>query len=113
MYTRAYAQGGLRDGDTADIWNWKFSLAFPDLFKEGNVGVMTNGQPPYAANISNDNNIADVTEATEDNPWLLETFYVYQINDNISVTPGIYVGINPENNRAPLWVGAIRGSFKF
>ncbi|GFE70719.1 iron uptake porin [Chroococcus sp. FPU101] len=113
MYTRAYAQGGLRDGDTADIWNWKFSLAFPDLFKEGNVGVMTIGQPPYAASISNDNNIADVTEATEDNPWLLETFYVYQINDNISVTPGIYVGINPENNRAPLWVGAIRGSFKF
>ncbi|PSF37102.1 S-layer protein [Aphanothece hegewaldii CCALA 016] len=113
MYTRAYAQGGLRDGDTADIWNWKFSLAFPDLFKEGNVGVVTIGQPPYAAYISNDNNIADVTEATKDNPWLVETFYVYQINDNISVTPGVYVGINPENNRDPLWVGAIRGSFKF
>jgi Carbohydrate-selective porin, OprB family/S-layer homology domain len=113
MYTRAYAQSGLRDGDTADIWNWKFSLAFPDLFKEGNVGVITVGQPPYAANISNDNNVSDATLQTDDAPWLVETFYVYQITDSISVTPAVYVGINPENDRDPLWVGAIRGSFKF
>jgi hypothetical protein len=113
MYTRAYAQGGLRDGDTADIWNWKFSLAFPDLFREGNVGVITVGQPPYAAHISNDNDVANSTAPTRDTPWLVETFYVYQISDNISVTPAVYVGINPENDRDPLWVGAIRGSFKF
>lgn len=55
MYTNAQAQGGDRQGDSADIWNWKVSLAFPDLGKEGNVGVVSVGQPPYAGYISNNN----------------------------------------------------------
>lgn len=113
MYTSAHAIGGERDGDSADIWNWKVSVAFPDLLSEGNVGVITVGQPPYASSITNRNNVADTTEETSDTPWLVETFYVIQINDNISLTPSIYVAINPENNRDPIWVGAIRSSFKF
>jgi hypothetical protein len=113
MYTSANAIGGERDGDSADIWNWKVSVAFPDLLSEGNVGVITVGQPPYASSITNRNNVADTTAETSDTPWLVETFYLIQINDNISLTPSIYVAINPENNRDPIWVGAIRSSFKF
>jgi hypothetical protein len=112
-YSRAYAIGGERDGDNANIWNWKVSLAFPDLFKEGNLGVITVGQPPYATSISNQNDVEDVTPSTQDTPWLVETFYVFAINANISITPAVYVAINPENDRAPIWVGAIRSSFKF
>lgn len=55
----------------------------------------------------------DVTPQTTDSPWFVETFYVYQFNDNISLTPAIWVGINPANDRDPLWVGALRTSFKF
>lgn len=113
MYTKAYAEGGIRGGDEADIWNWKVSFAFPDLFKEGNLGVISVGNPPYAANLTNRNGVPTPIVATEDAPWLIETFYVFQINDNISITPAIWTAINPENGRTPLWVGAIRSSFKF
>ena len=113
MYTNAYAEGGDRAGDTADIWNWKVSFAFPDLFKEGNVGVLSVGQPPYAATLSNNNNLAGVTPSTTTAPWFAETFYVFQVNDNISITPGFWVGTSPANGRDPLWIGAIRSSFNF
>jgi hypothetical protein len=113
MYTKAYAEGGARDGDDADIWNWKVSFAFPDLFKEGNVGVLTAGSPPAAYSIDNDNNVLGAIEETDDMPLLFEAFYVFQLNDNISVTPGATLILNPENDRDPLWVGTIRTSFKF
>ncbi|MBJ7900488.1 MAG: iron uptake porin [Cyanobacteria bacterium RI_101] len=113
MYTSAWAEGGERAGDSADIWNWKVSLAFPDLFKEGNLGMISVGQPPYAARISNNNDLPDITPATTDTPWFVESFYVFQINPSISLTPGLWVGINPANDRAPLWVWALRTSYKF
>jgi hypothetical protein len=113
MYTSAYAEGGDRGGDNADIWNWKVSFAFPDLFQEGNVGVLSVGQPPYAATLSNNNNLADVTPSTTTAPWFAETFYVFNVNNNISITPGLWVGTSPANGRDPLWIGAIRSSFKF
>ncbi|MFM1842648.1 MAG: hypothetical protein RLZZ490_1384 [Cyanobacteriota bacterium] len=113
MYTSAWAEGGDRTGDSADIWNWKVSLAFPDLFRESNLGVISVGQPPYAARISNNNDLPDVTPATTDSPWFVESFYVFQINPNISLTPGLWVGINPANDRDPLWVWALRTSYKF
>jgi hypothetical protein len=63
--------------------------------------------------LTNRNNVPTPIVATEDAPWLIETFYVFKINDNISITPAIWTAINPENGRTPLWVGAIRSSFKF
>lgn len=113
MYTNASGDSGDRQGDTADIWNWKFSLAFPNLFRESNVGVITVGQPPYASNITNRNDIADALPSTVDTPWLFEVFYLHTVNDNISITPGVTYIINPENGRDPIWVGTVRTSFKF
>ncbi len=113
MYTNAYAQGGEREGDTADIWNWKVSFSFPDLFREGNLGVVSIGSPPYASRLTNRNNVPTDIVATYDTPWMVETFYVFKINDNISLSPAVWVSINPENDRAPLWVGALRTSFEF
>ncbi|MEB3249387.1 MAG: iron uptake porin [Merismopediaceae bacterium] len=113
MYTSANAEGGERAGDSADIWNWKVSLAFPNLFQEGNLGMLSVGQPPYAAQLSNVNNLPGVTPATTTPPWFVETFYVFKINDNISFTPGFWIALNPANDRDPLWVGALRSSFKF
>jgi hypothetical protein len=113
MYTKAYAEGGDRNGDEADIWNWKVSFAFQDLFQEGNVGVLTAGSPPAAYSIDNDNNVSGAIEETDDMPLLFEAFYVFQLNDNVSITPGATLILNPENDRDPLWVGTIRTSFKF
>ena len=106
MYTRAKAQGGTRDGDTADIWNWKLSLAFPDLFNKGSVGVLTVGNPPKAYNVEGG-------EEDDETAWFFEAFYKYQFNNYISLTPGVFVITNPEDNRDPLWVGVLRLSFTF
>jgi hypothetical protein len=106
MYTRAQAQGGTRDGDTADIWNWKLSFAFPDLFKEGNLGVFTVGNPPKAYNIEGG-------AEDDETAWFFEAFYKYQFNEYISLTPAVFVITNPEDNRDPLWVGILRLGFTF
>lgn len=106
FYTRAQAHGGIRDGDTADIWNWKLSLAFPDLFKEGNLGVFTVGNPPKAYNVEGG-------PEDEKTAWFFEVFYKHQFNDYVSLTPGFFVITNPEDNRDPLWVGVLRLSFSF
>ncbi|WP_144051469.1 iron uptake porin [Geminocystis herdmanii] len=113
MYTNSKAEGGARRGDYADIWNWKVSLAFPDLFKEGNLGAVSVGSPPYAGTLTNKNNIPTDVVATKDTPFLIETFYVFKLTDNISVTPAFWVGINPANDRDPLYVGALRTAFTF
>lgn len=113
MYTKAYANGGERTGDQAEIWNWKISLAFPDLGAEGNLGVITVGNPPYASRITNRNQIPNVALVTVDVPWFIEGFYVFQLNDRISVTPGIFTAINPENGRDPLVVTTLRFGLTF
>jgi len=108
MYTKAYAQGGSRNGDTADIWNAKISLALLDLFKEKNMGLFSVGLPPHATHIDQGYNFQD-----ENTPVLIEAVYVYRLNDNISITPGITAIFSPEDGRDPLYVSTIRTSFNF
>ncbi|NEP43169.1 MAG: carbohydrate porin, partial [Okeania sp. SIO2H7] len=47
--------------------------------------------------------------------WHLEGFYRYQINDNISINPGVLVVINPEHDEdnETITVGIIRMIFLF
>ncbi len=106
MYTQAHGESGARRGDRADIWNWKLTFAFPDLFSQGNLGALTVGNPPRAYNVEG---------GPEDNEtaWLVELFYRFQLNEYISVTPGAFVVTNPEDGRQPLWVGVIRTTFSF
>ncbi|ELR97047.1 iron uptake porin [Gloeocapsa sp. PCC 73106] len=106
MYTKARGESGDRNGDTADIWNWKLSFAFPDLFREGNLGLLSVGSPPKAYSVTGGPEDSDV-------PFLVELLYVFRVNDNISITPGVFVVTNPEDGRDPLWVGTIRTSFDF
>ncbi len=106
MYTHAKAQSGSRKGDDADIWNWKLTLAFPDLLALGNLGAFTIGNPPRAYKVEG---------GPEDNEtaWFLEMFYRHQLEDNISITPGVFVITNPEDGRDPLWGAVLRASFLF
>ncbi|NEQ57668.1 MAG: iron uptake porin [Moorea sp. SIO4A1] len=79
-------------GAKADIWTWAITMAFPDLGKEGNELGFVFGMPPrLAENDINSRQDSDVS-------YHLETFYRYQINDNISITPGLFVIISPEHN---------------
>lgn len=123
LYTLAIAEDGsglanVRTGDKADIWSWSVGFAFPDLGKKGNLGGLIIGQPPK---VSSNDYSPPITTATSprredsDTSIHLEAIYRYQVNNNISITPGIIAILNPENdsNNDTLYVGVIRTTFRF
>lgn len=93
--------------DEADILNYAITLAFPDLGGEGNLAGFVFGMPPKVIESSQ-------TE-DRDTSLHLEGFYRLHLTDNISVTPGLFVIINPEHNdnNDNIYVGAIRTTFTF
>jgi hypothetical protein len=110
-YTKANYEGGTPglQGAEADIINWSAQFAFPDLFMKGNLGAIIVGQQPYVFN----RNFAALGDP--DSNFHIEGLYRFQINDNISVTPGVIVIVNPENNNAndTDFVPVIRTTFTF
>jgi hypothetical protein len=99
-------------GNNASIWNWAVTLALPDLGKKGNLGGLIVGQQPKITSAS-----AGVVVAPRerDTNFFIEGLYRYQLNDKISVTPGLMVIFNPENNSSnpTTYVGTIRTTFQF
>lgn len=92
----------------ADIFYYAVTLAFPDLGKEGNLAGIAFGQPPKLVR----------NEFGADDPntsFNIEAFYRFQINDSISITPGLLVITNPEHDRNndTLYIGTIRTTFTF
>jgi Carbohydrate-selective porin, OprB family/S-layer homology domain len=108
-YTSAARATGV---GSADIWNWAVSLALPDLGKKGNLAGLTVGQQPKVTSAS-----AGVVPAGTENStnFFVEGLYRYQVNDKISITPGLAVIFNPENNSAnpTIYVGTVRTTFSF
>jgi hypothetical protein len=107
-YTRAQ-QEAAGSGNKATLWNWAVTLGFPDLGKEGNLLGLMVGMPPKVT----DNNVA--SRENKDTSLHLEAFYRYQVTDNIAITPGLFVILNPEDNssNATDYVGTIRTTFTF
>lgn len=117
-YTAARAVGDIK-GD-ADIWNYAVTLHFPDLLREGNAGGIVVGMQPRLTGTSN----AVLAEAIglpagqrsdHDTGLHLEAFYRYQLNDNISVTPGVFwlTAPNHDARNPDVVIGVIRTSFVF
>lgn len=110
-YTLAYQQD---NGDSnATIINGALTFAFPDLFKEGNVGGITVGIPPKVT--SNNFRVAGQRREDPDTSLRIEAFYRFRVSDRISITPDFYVITAPEHNSANdlIWVGAVRTTFTF
>jgi hypothetical protein len=107
-FTKARSEG-LAVNQKADIWDWALAVAFPDLGKKGNLGAVIVGMPPKVTN--NDN----AARQDSDSSFHLEALYRYQLNDRVSVTPGLIVIFNPENNAAndTVYVGTLRTTFTF
>lgn len=100
----------LSNGDAqADVWNGGITLAFPDLFKPGNLGGIIVGVPPKVTN----NDFEDREDS--DTSLHVEALYRFQVNDFISVTPGFYFVTNTNHNadNGTTWVGVLRTSFNF
>ncbi|NET38016.1 MAG: carbohydrate porin [Cyanothece sp. SIO1E1] len=108
-FAEAEADGeGVFAGDDATIINWAVTLAFPDLFREGNLGGLLVGQPPRVVFNSGGPDEADASVQ-------VEAQYQHRINDNIRINPGFFVILNPENeaDNDPIFVGTIRLIFNF
>ncbi len=111
-YSTAIAETGSANfsrGASAEIWNWAVTLGLPDLGKKGNLLGFVFGMPPRAGG----NQFR--SQADQGTSYHIEGFYRYKINDNISITPGLFVILNPEqnNNNNTEWVGVVRTTFKF
>ncbi|MDY6938946.1 MAG: iron uptake porin [Cyanobacteriota bacterium] len=100
-YTQAYEPGN-RD-ETETILNGAVTLALPDAIAEDNILGIVIGIPPIAP---------DLDSATSVH---IEAFYRWQVDDDIQVTPGLFLITQPEHDedRSSLWIGTIRTRFSF
>jgi Carbohydrate-selective porin, OprB family len=91
-------------GDRADIWNWAVTMAFPDFGKKGSQLNFIFGTPPWVA--KNDVN----GRADRNRSYHIEASYNYPLSQNIVITPGLAVILNPEHNsnNDPLWLGTLK-----
>ena len=57
----------------------------------------------------------DAGAEDEENPFLIEALYKYPINNNLSLTPGAFAIISPEENSSnqTQFVGVFRTTFTF
>jgi Carbohydrate-selective porin, OprB family/S-layer homology domain len=87
-----------------DIWTYGAGLALPDFGKKGNLLGFTAGVEPYRGDVR-PNSL----------PLHFEGFYKYQLNDNISVTPGLIWIVNPgqNDNNDNIVIGTVRTTFTF
>lgn len=105
----ATAESEPYKGSQANILTWAMTLAINDIGGEGNLLGLIFGQPPKT--ISN-----DVIERQDPDTALhFEAFYRYRLTDNLYITPGFFVILNPEHNATndPIFVGTIRKTFLF
>ncbi len=77
-YTRLIERG---DGN---ILTYALTFAFRDLGQDGNLLGLAIGAEPYLTHMGGNPQDFDV-----DVPLHIEAFYRHQLNDNISITPGI------------------------
>lgn len=106
-YTRATIIGR----GNADIWSYAAGVAFPDLGKQGSVLGFFGGVEPTLKGLR----AAGRVPFSNNNAWHAEAFYKYQLNDNISITPGVIVLFDAGQNKnsADVVVGTLRTTFTF
>ncbi len=103
----------VNDGNgSRTIWTYGAGLAFPDFGKKGNLLGFMAGAEPYLSNPTAIQRRAGVGNSI---PLHLEGFYKYQLNDNISITPGVIWVINPgqNDNNDDVVIGTVRTTFTF
>ena len=105
-------------------FNWMSFMNFPDLLGKGNLGGLYIGQPPRitSSTLPSGSNIPNLLAG---GPGIAggqagatlhtEAFLRYQINDRVSITPGVIVIFNPANTASsdPVVIGALRTTFSF
>jgi Carbohydrate-selective porin, OprB family/S-layer homology domain len=108
-YTKAFAED-LPNQPEAEIFNYAITLAFPDLGGKGNLAGLVVGQPPKVTRNDLGNNFTDA-----DTSLHLEVFYRFQANENIFITPGLFIITNPDHDESndTLYLAVLRTTFRF
>ncbi len=113
------AFGGFTDAeslspgkDSADIWYYGLGIALPDFGGPGNLLGLMAGAEPYVGGF---NGNSSGSAGADDTPLHVEAFYRYQLNDNISITPGVIwlsapLGVDDADDA---FVGVLRTTFSF
>ena len=119
--TFAEATSATAPGTTsATLLNWAVAFAFPDLLLPGNVGALIVGQEPRLIGgnakrscgaAGSGNTLVQECGAN----FQIEAQYKFKLNGNVSITPGLIVILNAENNEAsPVeFVPVVRTTFTF
>ncbi|ELR98592.1 iron uptake porin [Gloeocapsa sp. PCC 73106] len=101
----AEAQSGqFQDEGSAFIWNAAINFSVLDLLREGSNLGFAFGVPPTTG-----------YRTPDSTTYFLEALYQYPLTENISITPGAYLIINPNENDGndTIVVGTIRTTFRF
>ncbi len=97
----------------AQVWNYAGTIGFPDLGSKGSLLGFVVGVQPYLGGTTG----FTVSDRRQDNTNGLhvEGFYRFQLNDNISITPGVIwlTAPNHDENNDDAFIGAIRTTFTF
>jgi hypothetical protein len=101
-------------GRSAEIWYWATTLAIKDFGKQGNVLGLIFGQPPKVTAYNN-GTTTNGYQYEHDTSYQIEGLYKAKISDNILLTPGLIIILNPENNsnNNTEYVGTLRTTFTF
>lgn len=112
-YTRAFQVRGA-DND-ATILHGALTFAFPDFFRKGDLAGIIVGIPPKTTSNTFRATPTSARRQDPDTSLHLEAFYSYRVNNNLTISPNVYVITNPEHNSVnnAIWVGAIRTYFSF
>ncbi len=90
-----------------DVWSYGVGVALPDFGKKGNLLGFVAGTEPYVSG-------STVAGTSTTIPYHFEGFYKYQVNDRISVTPGVIWITNPgQQGGNSAIIGTVRTTFTF
>ena len=100
----------LGSDNSATLYTAFGSVSFLDLVKEGSALSLGGGVLPTVT----DSDLGNAGE-DDDTPFIIEALYKFPVNDNIVITPGAYVLINPDadSSNDEVFVTVLRTTFKF
>jgi hypothetical protein len=113
---------GVATGNQGNVkvLNYAVTLAFPDLLLKGNLGGIVVGMQPRVIDTSNARvaeaiGLPDGRRQDRNGGFHIEAFYRIQLNDNISITPGIFwlTAPNHDARNPDAVIGILRTSFVF
>jgi hypothetical protein len=115
----ARALGNGKKGD-ANVLDYRFSMAFYDIGKKGNLAGIVFGVQPRLTGTSN----GAIAQAIglpagqrhdRDTGFHVEAFYTHLLTDNITITPGIIwlTAPNHDDRNPDVVVGVVRTTFSF